>query len=179
MESTTWKVLTEWSRSSILTYSVYSVCAPSSQELLLHQSFILCLLFLLVLFAWSSRHEPVTCNDGANLLTAVSLICPVFVSSVILCEYFTDAATDDVSRTYSSNRDIVLAVSMLLIAYVCLITIFMPIMYTIHKYGEWSLTSFLRPWTEGLSYMQTRVWGPRRPPSRCSLAPRLPVTRSA
>lgn len=32
---------------------------------------------------------------------------------------------------------------MILIAYICLTTIFMPIMYTIHKYGEWSLQSIL------------------------------------
>ena len=136
MESASWKVLMEWSQSNIVTYSVYAMCAPSSQELLVHQSFILCLLALLLLFAWASRHEPVTSNEGANLLTAVSLICPVLITSVILSQYFTDSAMDDVSRTYSSNRDLISAASMILVAYICLTTVFMPIMYTIHKYGQ-------------------------------------------
>lgn len=84
MESTTWKILMEWNQSNIFTYSVYAMCAPASHEFLLHQSFIICLLVLLALYSWSSRDEPVTSNDGANLLTAVALICPVYVSSIVL-----------------------------------------------------------------------------------------------
>jgi phosphotransferase system glucose/maltose/N-acetylglucosamine-specific IIC component len=77
-----------------------------------------------------------TSNDGANLLTSVALIFPVYISSIVLREYFTDSAMDDVSRVCSSNRDVISAVTMILIAFIVLIVIFMPIMYTIHKYGE-------------------------------------------
>lgn len=138
IESSSWKVLAEWSQSNIFTYSVYAMCAPSGHELLVHQSFLICLLSLLLMYAWGSRHEPVTSNDGTNLLTAVSLSAPVYVTAIVLAQYFTDGVADDVTRSSASSRDLIAALSLILIAYIVLAAVFMPILISIHKYGEFS-----------------------------------------
>lgn len=139
IESHSWRILADWnSHSNIFTYSVYALCVPSSRDYLTQQSYLMVLLCVLIAYCWMSRHEPLTSNEGANLLTSSALICPVYFSAILLCEYFTDYtdSLEDVSRIYSCNRDIITAASMLAIAFICLIVIYVPIMYNIHKYGE-------------------------------------------
>ena len=146
IEAQSWKLLNDWSTSNIVTYSVYSICSPGPNEYLLSQTYILLLFGLLLIFSWISRNEPVMTNEGSNLFTASAVMSPIIVCAVILGEYFIYDPTnvlkpssseleDPFPRLYSSNRDIISAACMITVAYMCLACVFLPIMYTIHKFG--------------------------------------------
>jgi hypothetical protein len=146
IEAQSWKLLNDWTSSNIVTYSIYSICSPGPNEYLLSQTYILCLFGLLLVCSWISRNEPVMTSEGSNLFTASALMSPVIVAAVILGEYFvydpttvfktsSSESEDPFPRLYSSNRDITSSACMIVIAYMCLGCIFLPIMYTIHKFG--------------------------------------------
>lgn len=170
-----WKAMSEWTSSSIITYSSYSTCNPGTHDYLVNQMYLLLLFAILLLYSWSSRNEPLTSNEGANLFTATALISPVLATSVILSEYFVYEPTmkipgvgtsdspstlDDLPRIYSSNRDLISSASMISIGYIVLGCVFLPILYTIHKYGSLMSAKVMSNYTD--SSMSTAFTGMMR-----------------
>ena len=86
-----------------------------------------------------SRNEPLTSNEGSNLFTSTALISPVYITGIVLCEYFVPlSSAEDMGSSMAyltSSRDIINGITMIVIGYITLCTIFVPILYSVHTYG--------------------------------------------
>lgn len=146
IESHSWKALSDWSATPaanvnlITSNSIHHLCSPFAKDYLSTQAYLLLVFILLLLFTWISRNEPLTTNEGSNLFTSTALISPVFITCIVLCEYFVPLTSSDElpsSIVYlTSSRDAINSISMIIIGYITLCTIFIPILYSIHTYGS-------------------------------------------
>lgn len=131
----------------MVTSSLPALCSLQTKEYLISQIYLLFVLTILFLFAWTSRRQSFSSNEGNHIFIGTSLILPIFGLTIVLCETFSDhhatatADIDNYNRNHevtlnASNRDIVNSITMIAMAFISLVSLFGPILYTVHKYGS-------------------------------------------
>ena len=190
LEAQTWKYLGPW--SNIVTANLPTFCRPDSGEYLYSQAYLIVIFFLLLIFSWTSRHQPFTSNEGSHLFTATALMAPIYITSLILSIHYLEegksssksSVTNNLSlpsmsidsssssssasssntfmssslnqylneeRSNASSRDVIAAMTMIFTGFVTLISIFVPILYAIHKHGILMPSKAAASYTDSLS----------------------------
>ncbi len=114
--------------------SIYSTnfCSNDGSDYMRSQLYLSIILSLLLLMSWSARNTPFNQRDGTQVLIVSLLIAMVFIASMLL----------NMNITKPNNRDIIISLSMNIYAFIVLLGLFVPLLYTIHKYGIlWPKTS--------------------------------------
>jgi len=101
------------------------LCSNSGPDYMRDQIYLSIIVSLLLLISWSARNTPFNQRDGAQVLIVSLLISVVFIASMI--------SEMNISKTH--YRDIIISLTMNIYAFITLLGLFVPLLYTIHKYG--------------------------------------------
>ncbi|XP_074594406.1 uncharacterized protein LOC141849823 [Brevipalpus obovatus] len=107
LEVQRWGYETPWSHNSMIRMP--KECSPKPKEYLSSQAYLMFIMFLLVLVAFSARKQPFAFKDGKHVFITSMILLPIYLISIVLMENFADyfvstGVNDDVNHMISRRE---------------------------------------------------------------------------